>query len=110
MKGAKLTASESLYRLAPASVGAFLCRRIDVGQCGALRWLCEAKNRFALSDDPTSPALKCSPIHWRGAFSLPGSGREWHNGAMLLDKYLAVLDPLGAQAAERAPLAAAAGA
>ena len=32
---------------------------------------------------------------------MPGSGRRWHNGAMLLQKYWAILDPLGAEEAER---------
>ena len=32
---------------------------------------------------------------------MPGSGRRWHNGAMLLHKYYAILNPLDAQAVER---------
>ena len=30
-----------------------------------------------------------------------GSGRGWHNSAMLIEKYLAILNPLDVQAAER---------
>ena len=32
---------------------------------------------------------------------MPCSGGGWHNGAMLLQKYYAIFDPLGAQAVER---------
>ena len=32
---------------------------------------------------------------------MPGSGRRWHKHPMLIEKYLAVLDPNGDQAAER---------
>ncbi len=32
---------------------------------------------------------------------MPGSGRRWHKAAMLLHKYYAILNPLGAQEAER---------
>ncbi len=32
---------------------------------------------------------------------MPGSGREWHKAAMLLEKYWAIFNPLDAQAAER---------
>ncbi len=46
-----------------------------MGQCGALRWLCEAKKRFALSHDLTSPALTNTPDYLARGFSLwPGWG------------------------------------
>ena len=32
---------------------------------------------------------------------MPSSGRRWHKAAMLLHKYYAILNPLGAQEAER---------
>ncbi len=32
---------------------------------------------------------------------MPTPGPGWHKAAMLIEKYLAVLDPLGAEAAER---------
>ena len=32
---------------------------------------------------------------------MPGSGHRWHKAAMLIEKYLAILNPLGAEAAER---------
>ncbi len=41
------------------------------------------------------------PAFAGGAFLWRASGRRWHNGAMLIEKYLAILDPLGAEAAER---------